>query len=149
MEKRRRSTRGQARALQVGFVDERMSTEAVCAVVVVPIWVFVKIIVFVSMARTKMTRSGKDTCAETGDRPGRRSQTTSYKNQKELGLKADDLNEGSAAHASHVQGRELSVYKTLVSQVESSSLDSNEKDREQGVEVKDSTEQESEEYNEE
>ncbi|KAK9140016.1 hypothetical protein Scep_009697 [Stephania cephalantha] len=60
---------------------------------------------------------------------------------------ANDVDEGSGAHASNVQWRELSVHKTPMPQAESFSSDSNEEDREQAIHEEDSTEQESEEEN--
>ncbi|KAK9132583.1 hypothetical protein Scep_012111 [Stephania cephalantha] len=68
------------------------------------------------MARTKTTCSGDDTRAPKGNRPGRRAQTVSYRKSKELGRKANDVDEGSGASTSDVQGRELSFHKTLMPQ---------------------------------
>ncbi|KAK9111775.1 hypothetical protein Scep_019294 [Stephania cephalantha] len=56
------------------------------------------------MARTKTASSGEDTRAPKGDRLGQRARTASYRKSKELGRKANDLDEGSIAQASHVQG---------------------------------------------
>ncbi|KAK9087270.1 hypothetical protein Syun_029664 [Stephania yunnanensis] len=103
-----------------------------------------KILFLICMDHTKMISSGEDTHAEIGGHVGWRAQTTSYRKLNELGQKADDLDKGSALHASSAQGREVSVHKTLVPPVESFSLESSEEDREQVVKENNSIKKESE-----
>ncbi|KAK9169638.1 hypothetical protein Syun_001778 [Stephania yunnanensis] len=53
----------------------------------------------------KTTSSGDDTRALSGERSGRRAQTTSYRKSKELEGKAKDVDEESRAQTSDVLGR--------------------------------------------
>ncbi|KAK9127529.1 hypothetical protein Syun_016326 [Stephania yunnanensis] len=76
------------------------------------------------------------------ERPSLRAQAASYRRSKELGQKSKDLDKGSRAQIEDVQGRELSVHKTPMTQPESSSSYLSKKNREQGVEEGDSTKKE-------
>ncbi|KAK9113893.1 hypothetical protein Syun_020690 [Stephania yunnanensis] len=93
----------------------------------------------ISMARTKMKSNEEDTRGETGRHADWRAQTSSYRKSNELGQTSDELGKGSVAHASDVQGREISVHKALVPPVKSFSSKSNEEDMEQVVTEEDSS----------